>query len=74
MHGIAQAVWEKTGNEKARQAAFRLRQYQMGIALRHREEPFMAHQPVATVAAPFCPGGIAENIRSALFFRHPHAN
>ena len=34
----------------------------------------MPHQPVAAVAAFFRFGGVAEHVRAALLFRHPHAN
>ena len=34
----------------------------------------MTHQPVAAVAALFRFGGVAEHVRAALFFRHPHAD
>ena len=34
----------------------------------------MAHQPVAAVAAFFRFGGVAQHVRAALFFRHPHTD
>lgn len=73
-YGIALPVRQKAWNKKAGQPPFRLGQHQMRIALRHREKPFMPDKPVAAVTALFRFGGIAEYVRAALFFCHPHAN
>ena len=46
----------------------------MRIALRHGEKPFVPHQPVTAIAAFLCFGSITEYVRTALLFRHPHAD
>ena len=46
----------------------------MRVALRHREEPFMPHQPIESFRRFFRPGGITEHIGTALFFGHSHTN
>ena len=46
----------------------------MRITLRDGEKPFMAYQTVATVAAFFRFGGVAQDIGSPMLLRNTHAD
>ena len=77
-NGVAAAVQQNARQEEVGQPAFGLRQNQVRIALRHREEPLVPHQPVGFARPARAErrggGGIAQHVGAALFLRHAHAD
>ena len=74
LDGVARSVGEKARQQKTRQAFRGLRKNKMSIALRRREEPFVASQPPRAIAVRLGTGEIRANVRAALPFGHPHAD
>ncbi len=63
---IALSIGQKPWQEEAGQPAFCLRQYQMRVALRHGEKPFMSYQAIhftrPAIIYRFRPRGVAEHV------------
>ena len=74
MYAVTLAIRQQARNKKAGEARRRLSQHQMSIALRYGEKPFMPNQMIKAFGCLLRTGRIAQDIRSPLLFRHPHAD
>ena len=74
MYAVTLTVRQQARNKKAGEPRRRLRQYQMSIALRHGEKPFMSNQMIKAFGGLLRTGRVAQDIRSPLLFSHPHAD
>ena len=77
-HRVALPVGQKARQEEAGEPPAGLGQHQMGVALRHREKPFVPHQAVRFAGSAaiqrLSARRIAQHVRTALLLGHPHAD
>src|SRR3984957_13231553 len=74
INAVKAAVRQAPRHEETRQAAAALRQYQVSVALRRREKPFMPGDAIGTIAGTDRASGVGTHIGTALLFRHAHAD
>ncbi|CUJ76423.1 Uncharacterised protein [Achromobacter sp. 2789STDY5608633] len=77
-HRVAQAARNPARHEKAAEPFVGLRQHQVGVGLRHRKEPFVAHQLISAAAPGRAQrrgaGGDRAQVGTALLFGQTHAD
>ena len=73
-HRVARAVRQQARQEEARESRAGLREHEMRVAHRRREEPLVSGEPVAPVGVALGAGEVGANVGAALALGHAHAD